>query len=105
MRFQRRAGVRDIVLLIVALAILGAAAMTYRSCANKDTAPSDQYIEFYCPDCDAYFKVSHRDFEEQWNKGEYKILEDKGMLFKCQQCGKIIARRADGTEKDVETKP
>ena len=97
MRSLRRGGVRDVVLLVLAVVLIAGAVFVYVRLSNKDAAPDDVFIGMYCPDCDHYFEISHREFERRFDAQEYRLLgEEKELYFKCDKCGQMTAERADG---------
>ena len=77
------------------LAVLLAVAVYVRS-GPEDDAPTNRYVGFYCPACGRSYRVSHREFEQLWNKHEFSRSADgQALVFKCRQCGRLTAVRAD----------
>jgi predicted RNA-binding Zn-ribbon protein involved in translation (DUF1610 family) len=92
-----RATPRRTVLLagLSAILLLAALIVTVRSGSGGDV-PSNEFIGFYCPACDRYFELSHRQFKRLWDRHDFKTdPEGHTMLFKCDKCGKLTAQRAD----------
>jgi predicted RNA-binding Zn-ribbon protein involved in translation (DUF1610 family) len=78
-----------VLLLLVALVV------SVRSGPEGDV-PTGEFIGFYCPACDHYFELSHRQFKQLWDQHEFKRAEGRqALVFKCSQCGKLTAVRAD----------
>ncbi|MGD8454490.1 MAG: hypothetical protein PVJ57_21965 [Phycisphaerae bacterium] len=86
---------RNTILLIVVGVLLAVAGLLLLRSPGYDDAPDDQYISFCCPECKHSFRLSHREFEQRWNAGEYeRVAGEKTLLFKCPKCGKMTATRA-----------
>jgi predicted RNA-binding Zn-ribbon protein involved in translation (DUF1610 family) len=85
---------RSVMLLAVALGLVTAATILYVRSNTGDAAPTDEFVEFYCPRCQQAFQLSHREFEQVWDRREYQRgSQDKTLLFKCWNCGQMTAGR------------
>lgn len=72
-----------IVLLVVAL----------RSSSGSDV-PTNEFMHFFCPNCNRHFELNHRQFKRLWDKHEYKAGTAQSPLrFKCTYCGQLTAVR------------
>lgn len=80
---------------VSALLLLIAGIITARS-ASDDDVPASEFVGFYCPKCDRYFQLSHRQFKRLWDQRAYTRPPGQSSLrFKCDECGQLTALRAD----------
>lgn len=97
MRQQRSAATREVVLIGAAILLLAAAVGLYAWLQRPEGAPSDQFVGFYCPDCDHHFQLSHRDVEHTiWDQRDFQKDASGQVLIRCPKCGRYTARRARG---------
>jgi hypothetical protein len=92
-----RSGPRRTLLLAAAVAVLlfVALVVTVRSRPAADV-PTNEFVSFYCPACNRYFELNHRQFKQLWDEHQYKAGTGRSsLLFKCTYCGKLTAVRAD----------
>ncbi|MCK4343065.1 MAG: hypothetical protein KAY37_15225 [Phycisphaerae bacterium] len=93
---RRHAATREIVLLGLAAVLLVVAGWLYSCLSRGEAPPTDEVVGFYCPECDHFFELSHRDFEKLWDRGEFKSgAGGKGFRIRCEQCQQFTAERAD----------
>lgn len=85
---------RDVILIVFALAVVVVAVLLFMRGGAEDSAPTDQFAEFYCPECDYTFRLSHAQIDQIWKENEFVTHGDRGMLFKCTKCGKMTAERS-----------
>ena len=79
----------SIVLLLTALIVL-------LSSGSGSDVPSNEFMGFYCPACDRYFELSHRQFKRLWDRHDFQTDPERHTLaFKCDKCGKLTAVRTD----------
>jgi len=97
LRARVRAAPRRALVLasVAALLLLTALILTARS-GPDDDVPANEFVGFYCPTCNQYFELSHRQFKRLWDAHEFKSDPVRQTLvFKCAKCGKLTAVRAD----------
>jgi predicted RNA-binding Zn-ribbon protein involved in translation (DUF1610 family) len=89
----RRAGTRQVVLLTAALGLLALAGFFLLTSGGSD-APTDEYLDFVCEKCGHEYSLSHREFEQVWERGDFtKSPEDNLLRFRCPECGELATRR------------
>jgi hypothetical protein len=97
MPYKRAAATRDVVLIVAAVVLMAAAIGLYFSLRKPEGAPTDQFVDFYCPDCDHHFQLSHRDVEQTiWERRDFEQDEIGKMRIRCPKCSRYTARRATG---------
>jgi hypothetical protein len=107
---QRGLTMRDLVLLLAGLVVLGVALFFMTRPKVEDAAPTDKFVSFYCPKCDYFYSLSEREFEELWNRKGYKMGQGRDVLFECRKCRQMTAERRDeppakGPAKANDQKP
>ncbi len=86
---------RTLLLAGLSAALLLVALIVYWSHSGSDV-PNNEFVGFYCPACDRYFELSHRQFKRVWDRHDFKTDPERHTLaFKCDKCGKLTAVRAD----------
>ena len=92
----RAAPRRTLVLAGAAGLLLSAALLVTARSGPGDEVPTNEFVGFYCPGCDRYFELSHRQFKQLWDAHEFKSsARQQTLVFKCAKCGKYTAVRAD----------
>jgi predicted RNA-binding Zn-ribbon protein involved in translation (DUF1610 family) len=87
---------RTLLLVGLSATLLLAALIVTLSSGSGSDVPSNEFVGFYCPACDHYFELSHRQFKRLWDRHDFQTDPAKHTLtFKCDQCGKLTAQRAD----------
>ena len=83
MPHKRTAATRDVVLIGVAIVLLAGAVGLYFSLQRPEGAPTDQFVDFHCPDCDHHFQLSHRDVEQTiWERRDFEKDDTGKMLIR-----------------------
>jgi predicted RNA-binding Zn-ribbon protein involved in translation (DUF1610 family) len=78
-----------------AVLLLTALIVSVSSRSGNDV-PTNEFVGFYCPACNQYFELSHRQFKRLWDRHDFKTDPERHTLaFKCDKCGKLTAQRAD----------
>jgi predicted RNA-binding Zn-ribbon protein involved in translation (DUF1610 family) len=92
----RQAPRRTPLLVGLSVALLLAALIVFAASGPGSDAPTTEYMGFYCPACNHYFELSHRQFKHLWDRHDFRTDPATHKLtFKCDQCGKLTAVRAD----------
>lgn len=92
----RRAAARQVVLSVIAIALLGLAAFLFGR-GGMEAAPTDasSWTYYTCEACGAFFHYNGAELEEVLNSGQTGPGGDRrSMAFKCRECGAIRAVRA-----------
>lgn len=90
LRQRIAAGVLAGLLLLVAI--------TPMVCRVEESAPADAFVAFRCTSCGHEFKLSHREFERQWDAGDFRIVNGRELRCRCARCGKLEAQRVTEPE-------
>lgn len=99
MRTFRRAAVRDIVLGVLAVALVGVAIFYFvRNRGGEEAAPTDagSYTYWLCEACGEFFHLSGADLDRIYKRREFSTTKDEraAMRLRCKKCGQDKAVRA-----------
>ena len=86
---------RQVVLLVLAGALLLLAGASYWWMSRPEAAPSGEFVAFHCSKCGRTFQLSHAQLDKLWEKHEFRTGSDGHVLVKCEKCGEFTAARAD----------
>jgi len=107
MKSSRPGATRDVVLLVIAIALLVAAGIYVTQGGDpQDAAPDDQYLEFECQACGESFRLNYAEFEKLWNERRFTRQDDgRTLLYECPKCGQREAVRKGRSGWTVPPRP